>query len=73
MPYSEEYIKDKLVKELEASYVEVVDESDGCGGKFACVIVSEKFKGKPLLARHSSTSSSNQFYSSKMVLNCFKW
>ncbi|KAJ8956292.1 hypothetical protein NQ318_015028 [Aromia moschata] len=29
---------------------EVVDESDGCGGKFSCVIVSEKFKGETVAA-----------------------
>lgn len=52
MTYTEEYLKNKLLKELDASYVEVIDQSDGCGGKFACVVVSEKFKGKPLLARH---------------------
>ncbi|KAF5294906.1 hypothetical protein FQR65_LT10704 [Abscondita terminalis] len=34
------------------SYKEVIDESDGCGGKFSCIIVSEKFEGKPLLSRH---------------------
>lgn len=31
---------------------EVFDESDGCGGKFSCIIVAEKFRGKPLLQRH---------------------
>ncbi|XP_062528877.1 bolA-like protein 2 isoform X2 [Bombyx mori] len=31
---------------------EVTDESDGCGAKFSVLIVSDKFKGKPLLARH---------------------
>lgn len=31
---------------------EVVDESDGCGGKFSALIVSDKFAGKPPLARH---------------------
>jgi stress-induced morphogen len=29
-----------------------VDQSDGCGGKFAALIVSEEFDGKPLLQRH---------------------
>ena len=28
------------------------DLSDGCGGKFDAVIVTSKFEGKPLLARH---------------------
>ncbi|PFX29671.1 BolA-like protein 2 [Stylophora pistillata] len=31
---------------------EVVDLTDGCGGKFSVVIVSDKFEGKPLLAQH---------------------
>ena len=31
---------------------EVIDESDGCGGKFSAVIVSPQFQGKALLARH---------------------
>ncbi|OWR55100.1 putative dolichyl pyrophosphate Man9GlcNAc2 alpha-1,3-glucosyltransferase [Danaus plexippus plexippus] len=37
--------------------LEVVDESDGCGGKFSAVIVSDKFIGKPLLARHRLVNS----------------
>lgn len=37
-------------------FQEVVDESDGCGGKFSCIIVSEKFQGKPLLQRHRYAS-----------------
>lgn len=52
MSYTEEYIKEKLIKGLDAVHVEVVDESDGCGGKFACIVVSDKFQGKPLLQRH---------------------
>ncbi|CAH2052643.1 unnamed protein product, partial [Iphiclides podalirius] len=32
--------------------LEVTDESDGCGAKFSALIVSDKFQGKPLLARH---------------------
>uniref|UniRef100_A0A182QLA4 dolichyl-P-Glc:Man9GlcNAc2-PP-dolichol alpha-1,3-glucosyltransferase n=1 Tax=Anopheles farauti TaxID=69004 RepID=A0A182QLA4_9DIPT len=32
--------------------LEVVDESDGCGGKFRVVVVSSQFQGKPLLQRH---------------------
>lgn len=33
-------------------FQEVVDQSDGCGGKFAAVIVSSEFQGKTLLQRH---------------------
>ena len=50
--YSEEYIKNKLKESLEAEHVEVVDQSDGCGGKFEAVIVSNQFEGRGLLARH---------------------
>ena len=50
--YSAEYIQEKLHKELETVHCTVNDLSDGCGGKFECVIVSSKFEGKPLLQRH---------------------
>jgi stress-induced morphogen len=50
--YTEAFIKDKLIKELEAEHCEVTDLSDGCGGKFDAVIVSKKFEGVGLLARH---------------------
>ncbi|KAG7303239.1 BolA-like protein 2, partial [Plutella xylostella] len=36
---------------------EVTDESDGCGGKFTALVVSDKFQGKPLLARHRLVNS----------------
>lgn len=52
MVYTEKYLKEKLTQELDAVHVEVTDESDGCGAKFSVLIVSDKFKGKPLLARH---------------------
>lgn len=50
--YTEEQLKQKLTEKLEATHVEVTDESDGCGGKFSAVIVSSQFQGKPLLQRH---------------------
>lgn len=50
--YTEEYIKNKLTAELEATHVTVEDNSDGCGAKFSVVVVSPKFTGKPLLQRH---------------------
>ncbi|KAK0159936.1 hypothetical protein PV328_007395 [Microctonus aethiopoides] len=37
--------------------LEVEDQSDGCGGKFSVLIVSEKFEGKPLLQRHRLVNS----------------
>ncbi|XP_022831556.1 bolA-like protein 2 [Spodoptera litura] len=52
MVYTEAYLKEKLTKDLDAVHVEVTDDSDGCGAKFTVLIVSDKFQGKPLLARH---------------------
>ncbi|XP_015592877.1 bolA-like protein 2 isoform X3 [Cephus cinctus] len=57
MPYTEEYIRNKLIKELEPLHLEVEDQSDGCGAKFSVVIVSDKFTGKPLLQRHRLVNS----------------
>lgn len=33
-------------------FQEVVDESDGCGGKFSVIVVSKEFAGKSLIQRH---------------------
>lgn len=57
MSYTKDYIKNKLTTELNASYVEVIDESDGCGAKFSVVVVSDQFEGKPLLQRHRLVNS----------------
>ncbi|XP_008554080.1 bolA-like protein 2 [Microplitis demolitor] len=57
MPYSEDYIKNKLSKVLDPSHIEIEDQSDGCGSKFSVVIVSEKFQGKSLLQRHRLVNS----------------
>jgi len=37
---------------LETLKLPFQDLSDGCGGKIDAVIVTKKFEGKPLLARH---------------------
>lgn len=50
--YTPQYLEEKLTEKLEASFVKAVDESDGCGGKFSVIVVSEQFKGKGLLQRH---------------------
>ncbi|KAF5304561.1 hypothetical protein FQA39_LY09612 [Lamprigera yunnana] len=41
-------------------HFEVVDESDGCGAKFSCIIVSDHFEGKSLLHRHRLVNSTLQ-------------
>jgi len=35
----------------DVEHVEAEDLSDGCGSKFDVIVVSEAFKGKPLLAQ----------------------
>ncbi|RWS12114.1 bolA-like protein 2 [Dinothrombium tinctorium] len=52
MVFSSDHIKSKLQQHLDTSHLEVNDVSDGCGAKFDCVIVSDKFEGKTLLQRH---------------------
>ncbi|ALC41605.1 CG33672, partial [Drosophila busckii] len=50
--YNTKYLEDKLRQELQATHVEVYDDSDGCGGKFSVIIVSNVFEGKSLLQKH---------------------
>jgi len=50
--YTTEYIEKKLLSALDATHVAVKDDSDGCGAKFSCVVVSGQFEGRPLLQRH---------------------
>lgn len=40
------------IKSFYIQFQEVVDQSDGCGGKFHALIVSPLFAGKALLQRH---------------------
>ncbi|KJE96908.1 hypothetical protein CAOG_010064 [Capsaspora owczarzaki ATCC 30864] len=51
-------LQSKLVAALQATHVEVVDVSGGCGAKFEAVIVSPQFEGKKLLQRHRQVLSS---------------
>ncbi|XP_037915897.1 bolA-like protein 2 [Hermetia illucens] len=55
--YTEDYLKQKLTEKLEATHVEVIDESDGCGGKFSALVVSPQFEGKTLIQRHRLVNS----------------
>jgi len=50
--YTPGHLKEKLEQELDPLHCEVTDESSGCGGKFSLVVVSAKFEGVALLARH---------------------
>ncbi|KAJ5482913.1 bolA-like protein [Penicillium diatomitis] len=52
-----ELLQKKLEVELEAKTVKIEDLSGGCGQAFQAVIVSDKFAGKNLLARHRLVNS----------------
>ena len=45
-------IKEKLTASLGATHVDVTDTSGGCGSSVEEVVVSEAFRGKPMLAQH---------------------
>ncbi|KAG2455170.1 hypothetical protein HYH02_000986 [Chlamydomonas schloesseri] len=52
MSVTADQVKEKLTSTLEATSVEVVDTSGGCGSAFEVYVVSPQFEGKTLIARH---------------------
>ncbi|TDL27166.1 bola-like protein [Rickenella mellea] len=52
MPVSPQDIENTLSSAIPVSYVEVKDQSSGCGESYAVFVVSEAFEGKMTLARH---------------------
>ena len=52
MVYTSENIDSKIRNTIpDVAHVVATDESDGCGSKFHLIVVSDTFKGKPLLAQ----------------------
>ena len=49
-------VESVLKEKLQASDVQVVDTSGGCGSSFEVAVVSEQFTGKKLLERHRLVS-----------------
>lgn len=48
-----EQLEKKIQEQIPGvSYVKAIDLTDGCGGKFEIEIISEEFRGKPLLQQH---------------------
>lgn len=45
-------LEKRLKDKLEATHLEVMDTSGGCGASFNVSVVSPQFEGKNLLARH---------------------
>ncbi|KAM4829353.1 bolA-like protein 2 [Thomomys bottae] len=53
MELTADYVREKLLRGLEAEHVEVEDTTlDRCATSFRVLVVSAKFEGKPLLQRH---------------------
>ncbi|XP_031145998.1 bolA-like protein 2 [Sander lucioperca] len=53
MAITADHIRDKLIKELAAVYVDVEDTSPNrCAASYKVLVVSSQFEGKPLLQRH---------------------
>lgn len=48
---TEAHLTDTLNRALSPAVLRVTDESDGCGAKFALLVVSDAFDNKPLLER----------------------
>jgi len=45
-------MEQKLIKELQAVECSVVDASGGCGSFYRILVVSDKFRGVPLVKQH---------------------
>lgn len=53
MPLTASFVEQVLRERIaDASEVQVVDESGGCGAKFACLVVADSFDGVSRLQRH---------------------
>ncbi|KAF8235875.1 bola-like protein [Tricholoma matsutake] len=52
MPVNITDIETAIKEALPVSYLEVNDQSNGCGESYSIVVVSEAFEGKSILARH---------------------
>jgi len=51
-------IEAKLNEKLSPDFLEVYDDSGGCGFKFGVLVVSKLFNGKPLIERHRMVNES---------------
>ncbi|KAK6054813.1 hypothetical protein COOONC_07681 [Cooperia oncophora] len=49
---SEADVSERVSDKLKPTHLEVKDFSDGCGGKFHIVVVSDAFKGKRVIECH---------------------
>ncbi|CCE64500.1 hypothetical protein TPHA_0H02970 [Tetrapisispora phaffii CBS 4417] len=52
MSSQEQYIYDKITKQLNPKSLQVADISGGCGSMFSIQVSSEKFKGLSIVKQH---------------------
>jgi stress-induced morphogen len=52
MPISQSALEEAIRAAIPCTHLEVIDESSGCGDKYAVLVVSDAFAGKTTLARH---------------------
>ncbi|GCE99997.1 hypothetical protein ZYGM_003202 [Zygosaccharomyces mellis] len=48
----EKLVYEKLTRALEPKSLQVIDVSGGCGSMFAIDVISDKFKGMPMVKQH---------------------
>ncbi|KAI0255449.1 hypothetical protein BJV78DRAFT_1175565 [Lactifluus subvellereus] len=52
MPIAPDDLKAAVCAAIQVTYMEVEDNSSGCGDNYSVLIVSREFEGKTTLARH---------------------
>ncbi|OQS06064.1 hypothetical protein THRCLA_20450 [Thraustotheca clavata] len=62
-------IEAALIDGLNATYVQVEDDSDGCGSKFSVIVVSSLFEGMGLLQRQRADSKVVSIIRERMLLD----
>ena len=69
-----EQLHEKLAAGVEdIEFLTVQDTSDGCGAKFAVVIVSKKFNGMTAVERHQSILGNEGVLAEEMKTVCANW
>ncbi|KZS95041.1 bola-like protein [Sistotremastrum niveocremeum HHB9708] len=66
MPVSVEDLEKTLRSAIKVEYLEIVDESSGCGESYRILVVSDAFEGKGTLARHRFVNEILKDYISQM-------
>ncbi|KAK0200862.1 bola-like protein [Desarmillaria ectypa] len=52
MPVNTTDLENAIRNSIPVTYLDIEDQSSGCGENYAIILVSEAFEGKSMLARH---------------------